>query len=164
MTNKRCLSSSVYSDGTSAVMNNTNDSFSAVPSVKHTPAFAVALSSIQGEFRIRTGPLRSRTGCILPTASTTLLQSTCRYKYCSLHLSIIKCYFMPCMHHIFRKTSSLSDITSRTYYLGVYMPHIFLWTSSLSALPLRTRSCPGRAPGGPPPLHRKRLRPGRRNC
>ena len=33
-----CLSSSVYSDGTSAVMNDTDDSSSAVASVKHTPA------------------------------------------------------------------------------------------------------------------------------
>ena len=38
MTNKMCLSSSVYSDGTGAVMNDTDDSSSAVASVKQTPA------------------------------------------------------------------------------------------------------------------------------
>ena len=38
MTNKMCLSSSVYSDGTGAVTNDTDDSSSAVASVKQTPA------------------------------------------------------------------------------------------------------------------------------
>ena len=38
LTNKMCLSSSVYSDGTSAVMNDTDDSSCAVASVKQTPA------------------------------------------------------------------------------------------------------------------------------
>lgn len=38
MTNKMRLSSSVYSDGTGAVTNDTDDSSSAVASVKQTPA------------------------------------------------------------------------------------------------------------------------------